>query len=135
MHAAFGQAMLKAWHAREQAELQQHGKTVEPPELVTLLRRVYSSKGKAYHGQTACTERSESQLETLSLSMSTAAADIERDTASSDMLFDGSMMFPPMDGMGEMDGSRMMEYGETEWSYLMSSGAFGGIFGDFTEKE
>ncbi|KAJ5733892.1 fungal-specific transcription factor domain-containing protein [Penicillium malachiteum] len=134
MHAAFGKAMLKSWHAREQAELQ-HGKTVEPPELVNLLRRVYSSKGKASQGQIACSKPSEDQLENSSLSMSIAAADIEREATSSDMMFDGSMVFPPMDGIGEMDGSRMMEYGETDWSYLMSSGALGGIFGDFTEKE
>ncbi|KAJ5730743.1 fungal-specific transcription factor domain-containing protein [Penicillium malachiteum] len=134
MHAAFGQAMLKAWNAREQAELK-HGKTVEPPELIHLLRRVYSSKGMASQQQTGFTETSEAQLENSSLSMSTAVADVERETASSDMMFDGSMMFPPLDGMGEMDGSRMMEYGETDWSYIMSSEALCGLFDNFTEKQ
>ncbi|KAJ5630959.1 uncharacterized protein N7484_011059 [Penicillium longicatenatum] len=38
MHTALGQAILKAWEAHEQAEIQQ-GRAIDSPELITVLRQ------------------------------------------------------------------------------------------------
>lgn len=145
MHTAFGHAMLKAWNAREQAELEQ-GRVIEPPELVNLLRQVYVSKGKGAASQlqvasdisqSSGTDRNYPASADI-LGTSTDGSLLGNDSPDTDMgippfdsSFGGSVMFPLMEGSSHMyDGLGELGYENTDWSYLIPSGAFGGFSGD-----
>ena len=145
MHTAFGHAMLKAWNAREQAELEQ-GRVIEPPELVTLLRRVYVSKGRgpeSRHHITAHVPQSSGASGSYAASAdvpgpSTDGPVLGNKSPDGDMAippfdssFGGNMMFPYMEGPSDFcDELGELGYENTDWSYLIPSGAFGGFSGD-----
>ncbi|KAJ5259505.1 hypothetical protein N7478_012486 [Penicillium angulare] len=140
MHTVFGQAMLKAWDAREQAELQ-NGKILETPDLITLLRRAYKSKRNVSHAQAPPSPPHPSGSNDLPRSGQLGAntdtqtskagnSDGEGQFPTPRTTFDDNMVFPSLDGLSDMYGSGIMGYEDTDWSYLIPSGVFGGFFGD-----
>ncbi|KAJ6090251.1 fungal-specific transcription factor domain-containing protein [Penicillium sp. IBT 16267x] len=133
MHTAFGQAILKAWDAHEQAEIQQ-GRDIESPELITVLRRVYVSKmkysegkhGSARDSNAAPAPRADHVGSTTEMSSSgniNTEPGMEFQQSGTD--FDTSMMFPSLDSGSQMYGLGMIAYEEPNWSYLMQSGSLG----------
>ncbi|KAJ5088778.1 hypothetical protein N7456_012394 [Penicillium angulare] len=138
MHTVFGQAMLKAWDAREKAELQK-GKILETPDLITLLRRAYKSKINESDAQAPLVHSSgpkdipgNGQFVTNVDTQTSRTGNSEGggEFPAPRTTFDDNILFPSLDGLSDMYGSGIMGYEDTDWSYSIPSGAFGGFFGD-----
>ena len=131
MHTAFGQAILKAWDAHEQADSRQ-GRDIESPELITVLRRVYTSKIKkskiqpdpVQDSNAASVPRADRIGPTAEM-LATDNIDTEPGTEfeQSGSDFDASMMFPTLDSGNQMYGLGVYE--EPNWAYLMQPGSLG----------
>lgn len=133
MHTAFGQAILKAWNAHEQAEVRR-GRDIDSPELITILRRVYMSKMKKSKVQPGTVQNSEaasasrtdhvgSTAEMLTSGNINTGPGMDLQQSGTD--FDTNMIFPTLDSGDQIYGLGMMGYEEPNWSCFMQSGSFG----------
>jgi hypothetical protein len=142
LHMSFGNLFIKAWEAREAAELQL-GRSLQTPKLVTLLRQhmnrygpqkpprqpqaqsahVGSAGGDPSVAATAATT-------TPPAGMPGSGHDTPEQPGHGGFGLDDNMMFSPYDGgnpmltggMGGGDG----DFGQVDWNYLMQYSGFGG---------
>ncbi|KAJ5637840.1 hypothetical protein N7490_007719 [Penicillium lividum] len=125
MHTAFGQAILKAWDAREQAEIRQGG-VIDPPELIAVLRRVYASKREDPQKQSNPVQNSTTAPVSQSNQVSSVAS-INPELGTEHQLpgtdFDTSMIFPTLNSECQIFGLGI-SYEETDWSCLIQPGSF-----------
>lgn len=126
MHMAFGHALLKAWISREQAELQL-GKASEPPKLVTVLRQKLSSRSKCKSPRAAKRSADTVNTEIFGSSIRESQTSIR---PSSEL--ESAFNMPEIstgENVDPMTGSSWFGSDQTDWAYLMQSGAFEGLFG------
>ncbi|KAK1759293.1 putative transcriptional regulatory protein [Echria macrotheca] len=156
MHIAFGHFFVKAWDAREAAELQL-GRTLQTPKIVVLLRNTMSRwkrpapangagssapPGPQVPGPAAATAAGAAAGGVAagepSAGPSPAAmyagkplSDVSPQMAGPGTMgaMDDSMMFGAFDGTGQMFGQPMQEvdFAQMDWNYLVQYSSFGGF--------
>lgn len=128
MHTAFGHSVLRAWRAREKVLLQNE-KVCRPPEVVNVLRRVFSSREMA---NDTVTDHNQ-------LSSATVSGAINRNSSglgalgpmeSTGMGAGEDAIFSNLDTMGQMFGLFGSNYNEPDWSYMLPPGSFGDFYGE-----
>ncbi|KAJ5136070.1 hypothetical protein N7448_004624 [Penicillium atrosanguineum] len=121
IHAAFMHATLRAWDAREEAELRL-GRSVEPPNLVNLHRQLaVDTKASRKDSQPAQTEGGLEPQPVCRLSES------ERMDQPSETTIDDNLTMPALDPAIDVYGAAFGSYDQTNWAYLMQPGVLGGI--------
>ncbi|CAG7924024.1 unnamed protein product [Penicillium olsonii] len=122
LHVGLGQAILKAWDARQNAEMQL-GRSLQQPDLVAALRisLVDHCSGQAPKQPSAQdTEGSNRPCSPGPCQMNGTA----------DLLFNPTSTYQPTGPMHDVLPSIEMDYNEMAWTNLMQSGAIGGFWGN-----
>ncbi|CAG8039701.1 unnamed protein product [Penicillium salamii] len=123
LHVGLGQAILKAWDARQTSEMQL-GRSLQEHELVAALRAsltTHLSRPESTRPIAEDTERRD-------IPPSSFGPCQMSDTA--DLLLDPTSMYNPMSRMNDMLPSIELDYNEMAWTNLMQSGAIGGFWGN-----
>jgi hypothetical protein len=124
LHVGLGQAILKAWGARQDAELQL-GAALQPPELIISLRTSISR-----HLQSQQSIQAEID-DSGDVGKGTDSSSLEsRQTDAAEMLFSHNMGYNTMGMVNDMLPLADLDYNEMVWTNLMQSGAIGGFWGD-----
>lgn len=120
MHVAFMHATLKAWDAREEAELRL-GRSVEPPSLVTLHRQRNADMKSSQGGpQWAQDEGHEPQPGGQLLGSG-------RMFQASQAVVDDNIAMPALDPTADIYGAAFGDHNQTNWAYLMQPEVLGGF--------
>jgi hypothetical protein len=116
MHVAFMHATLRAWDAREEAELRL-GRSVETPSLVALHRQRTAERKTSQKGpQMAQDVGHESRL-----------PGSERLDQTLEAIVDDNLTMPTLDPATDIYGAAFGNYEQTNWAYLMQPGVLGGF--------
>ncbi|KAK9853033.1 hypothetical protein MYU51_007607 [Penicillium brevicompactum] len=124
LHVGLGQAILKAWDARQNAETQL-GRPLQQPEFVAALRvsiAQYISQQKPAQSGPEDTEARHNPQNSFETCQMNDAADI---------LHQQSPLYNHMGRMSDILPSIELDYNQMAWTNLMQSGAIGGFWGDF----
>jgi len=119
-HVAFMHATLRAWDAREEAELRL-GRSIEPPSLVALHRKTTADLKASQRGhQFGENQGHESQP----LSQSPGPGRMDQ---ASEAVIDDNLAMPILNPAADIYGSAFGNYDQTNWAYLMQPEVLGGF--------
>ncbi|KAJ5662482.1 uncharacterized protein N7477_010098 [Penicillium maclennaniae] len=121
MHVAFMHATLRAWAAREEAELRL-GRSLEPPNLVTLHRQLTVDIKASRKGPQPA--HNEGGLDSPPVGRQSGSGRIDQ---TSEAIVDDNLMMPTLDPATDIYGAAFGSYDQTNWAYLMQPG----VLGDF----
>jgi hypothetical protein len=126
LHVALGQTILKAWGARERAELER-GKVLQAPVLVTSLRETlpgHLTRQRAGRNMAGATmEAGDGSF----LLHGSAPSSLNE---AGNMMPGENMTLDSMAGISDLPGSSSFDYNQIFWTNLMQAGAFGGFWED-----
>lgn len=120
MHVAFMHATLKAWDAREEAELRL-GRSIEPPSLVTLHRQRNADMKASQGGPQSAQDEGHRPQPTSQILGS------GRMFQTSEAVVDDNIATPALDPTADIYGAAFGNYDQTNWAYLMQPGVLGGF--------
>lgn len=124
LHVGLARAILEAWDARQNAEMQR-GRALQQPGLVAALRASLASHVAKKAPMQAGTE---GLGEGTGVSPSNFGSRLIDDTTS--MVFTGDSAYNPIGYMDDMTPSVEQDYKQIAWTSLMESGAIGGFWGN-----
>jgi hypothetical protein len=119
-HVAFMDATLRAWNAREKAELRL-GRSVEPPSLVAMHRQMTADLKAS---------RKDSRLmqnEGIEPLPGSRLPELGRIDQASEAMVDDNLTMPTLDPVTDIYGAAFGSYDQSNWAYLMQPGVLGGF--------
>ncbi|KAF5864377.1 hypothetical protein ETB97_007939 [Aspergillus alliaceus] len=120
MHFAFGRMLIKAWSAREEAELQL-GRNIQPPELVTRLRQHMSQNTQPSRSAPGLEDKDT----TAGTGMWVGNTPVPNGVGLlAGMMFDEDPVFPSVDSPNHLYEDVTPDQNDS-WSYFMQSGVLG----------
>lgn len=120
MHVAFMDATIRAWDAREKAELRL-GRSIEPPSLVALHRQMTADL-KASRKDSRLTQNE--GIEPLPGSRLPGSG---RTDQTSEAMVDDDLAMLTLDPVTDIYGAAFGSYDQSNWAYLMQPGVLGGF--------
>jgi hypothetical protein len=124
LHVGLGQALLKAWGARQNAELQL-GRVLQAPELIISLR---ASLARHLQSQRPMRAEVEDAGDAGRAFPQSSLESRQMDTA--EMLLNHNSGYNSIGIMNDILPSAELDYDQLAWTNLMQSGATGGFWGD-----
>ncbi|KAJ5611252.1 hypothetical protein N7510_007971 [Penicillium lagena] len=130
VHNAFGHALLRAWDAHEEAELQL-GRNIETPPLVIVVRQRSANQKasqKASHRAENDSCRS-GPTDVANYGTASGFGGPDRPGESSEAIASENTMLPALDRTTEIYNAAFADYEQTNWTQLMQSGVLSGFYG------
>lgn len=125
LHVGLGQAILKAWSARQDAELQL-GRVLQPTELVISLRTSLAGHTQRQGPTRAEAEDSGDSGRDVS---SSSLGSLQMDEAA-ETQFNHGTVYNSTGSMHDILPSAELDFNQMVWTNLMQSGAISGFWGD-----
>jgi hypothetical protein len=125
LHVGLGQAILKAWDARQNSELQL-GRALQPPYLIVSLRESLASHIQKQGPIRADFEDSRD----FERGMHPSSVESCQSDEAADMLLNAGTTYNFTESINYTLPSAELDYNQMVWTNLMQSGAIGGFWGD-----